>query len=295
MAPARRYVVDSIRRLRPASRSRSRSAWRSSAGCSSACWPTSSAASDDARPCRLLGRAVGRRQRDELVDGCAPARHATSRNRTSSSPCSFSSRSSSTGACRTSWVPVFLAHRRRRRDRAREHDQGDPRPRSADVRSDRRDARAVVPERSLGARPQRSTRRPRSSSHAGAHRGRARCSPAAPWRSRSPSRAVAFSSASTGCRTSSPGSPSAGPGSASARSRSAGASSCSAPRSSRRPTPQIDKVPASERPVERLGRSDVVEPALQRPDETPSTPRHPGKLDEPMRQRLRALEELELL
>ena len=46
---------------------------------------------------------------------------------------------------------------------------------------------------------------------------------------------------------------------------------------------------------QRLGRSDVVEPALQRPDETPSTPRHPGKLDEPMGQRLRTLEELELL
>ena len=39
--------------------------------------------------------------------------------------------------------------RRRRGVAAREHDQGDPRPRPPDLRPDRRDARAVVPERPL--------------------------------------------------------------------------------------------------------------------------------------------------
>ena len=182
-----------------------------------------------------FGRSVGRRQRDDwstealqLVTelGGTPFVVVALRS---------SSRSSSTGASRNRWMPVFLVTVVAGEIIAREHDQGDPRPGPPGVQSDRRDARAVVSERSLrsgGGVLRRCCAHHRTQALAD---GRVRFSPAG--RSRSPSglRAVAFFSACTGCRTSWPGSPSGGPGSPSARSRSAAASSCSALRSSRPP------------------------------------------------------------
>ena len=160
----RLVTSDSIRRLRRASRSRSRSDSPSSAGCSSASWPTSSARTTPSSM-RTSRSGVGCRQRDELVDRRASARHATRehvrhlRRARARRILRVPARAEQLGA-------PFPPHGRRRRDRAREHDQGDPRPRSPDLQSDRRNARAVLPERSLGARPQPSTPRPRSCSRA---------------------------------------------------------------------------------------------------------------------------------
>ena len=97
-----------------------------------------------------VGRPVGRRQRDQLVDRRASAGHQLG------STYFVVDRARRRRGLRVprvpnKWVPVIPRDRRRRGDRAHQHDQGDPRPRSADVQPDRRDARAVVPERSLGA------------------------------------------------------------------------------------------------------------------------------------------------
>ena len=99
---------------------------------------------------RPRGGPVGRGQRDELVDGRAAAGHRarrdilrrlrTHRRRGLRVP----PRSEQVGA-------GLPRDRGRRRDRAHQHDQGDPGPRAPRVQPDRRDTRAVVPERPLGA------------------------------------------------------------------------------------------------------------------------------------------------
>ena len=80
--------------------------------------------------------------------------------------------------------PVPRRGRRRQRC-AHDHGQAPGRPRAADARPDRGDARAVVPERPLVVRPRRSSRPPRSSSAGSAAAARAPASPGRPpgWRS----------------------------------------------------------------------------------------------------------------
>ena len=79
-----------------------------------------------------------------------------------------------------------------------ERPQGAPGSRSADAEPDRRDARAVVPERSLGDRRGVLCGRCARDRTRAARHGRARSSRAAPSPSRSRSRARGFSSTSTG-------------------------------------------------------------------------------------------------
>ena len=216
-------------------------------------------------------RPVGRRPRD------APGRRSCS----SSSPTSASTpvrrSSSSLVVCVVEyvrvpnrWIAAVPDHGRRRRGRARQHDQAAPRPRPPDLQPDRRDARALVPERSLrDGRGALRGRRARAGPAALA-RGRVRCSPAAPSAIAvgvACSRVHARRPLALGRR--SPASPSAGPGSRSARSRSAAGSSTSARRSRRRHEPPSAPTPSSapSRQPARGRDSDVVEVALQRAEQ----------------------------
>ena len=109
-----------------------------------------------------LGRPVGRRQRDVVVDRGASARDRARRNAVRRRGGDRPRASSSTGASRTAGCRCSSSTVVARRDHRREHDQGDPRPRPPGVQPDRRDARAVVPERSLGSGRGVLRRRPRS-------------------------------------------------------------------------------------------------------------------------------------
>ena len=192
---------DSTPPRRPGWRSRSRSGSRSSAECSIGAPRVPRAQQRHACGHSIARSAsgasttprAGRRTRSELVTQLGSTSFvivALDRRRALRVP----ARSEPLGA-------GLPRDRRRRRDRPRQHDQGDPRPRPArrSTRSPRRSgrrSRAATP-----AWPQPSTRPRRSRSRASGRPGRARSSPAAPSRSRSPSRAAACCSASTGCPT----------------------------------------------------------------------------------------------
>ena len=176
-----------------------------------------------ARLRRQPRRRMGGAPRDTVVDARDPARDRSRGNLVRDRLRGRRLR----GRVRSRAEPVdslLPPHGAPRRGRAGELDQGAPPPGAADVQSDRRDARPLVPERPLGDRGGVLRRRCARRWHGAAARGLGRCSPVPRSRSRSASPRVASCSASTGSRTSWPASPSDGAGSRSARSRSAAGS-----------------------------------------------------------------------
>ena len=121
---------------------------------------------------RRACRAMGSRQRHQLVDRRVAVRHRARRN-----VCGHRRADHRLGsrvpACPEQVGARLPGDRRRRRDPPREHGQGAPRPGAPDLQSHRRDAGAIVPERPLrvgggvlrssGPRPRTPTRhRPRA-------------------------------------------------------------------------------------------------------------------------------------